>query len=79
MFSAHPFYVMIFEYEANMLVFEQHLEANVEMRVAQMGQIPRVYWLTGLPCSGKSTVASALELILYKKEIVCIRLRRSME
>ena len=69
MFSAHPFYVMIFEYEANMLVFEQHLEVNVEMRVAQMGQIPRVYWLTGLPCSGKSTIANTLDLILYKKGI----------
>ena len=30
-----------------------------------MGQTPCVYWLTGLPSSGKSTIANALDLALF--------------
>lgn len=69
MFGYALFKLLFFEYEANMFVFKQILEVNAEMRIAQMGQVPRVYWLTGLPCSGKSTIANTLDLILYKKGI----------
>lgn len=46
-------------------VFQQRLTVSAEMRISNMGQVPCVYWLTGLPCSGKSTVANALDLALY--------------
>lgn len=51
--------------ETNRFVFRQRLAVNADMRVERMGQAPCVYWLTGLPSSGKSTVANALDLALY--------------
>ncbi len=48
-------------------VYQQRLSVSAEMHAMQMKQMPCVYWFTGLPCSGKSTIANALDLNLYEK------------
>lgn len=34
-------------------------------RIKRLNQQPKVIWFTGLPCSGKSTLANALEIKLF--------------
>lgn len=34
-------------------------------RIKRLNQHPKVIWFTGLPCSGKSTLANALEIKLF--------------
>lgn len=48
-------------------VFHQQMMVDTEMRTTLMGQVPCVYWLTGLPSAGKSTIANALDLAFYNK------------
>lgn len=59
------FVIMTLENEKAKNIFQQRLSVSSEMRVSQMGQFPCVYWFTGLPCSGKSTLSNALDLALH--------------
>jgi bifunctional enzyme CysN/CysC len=43
----------------------QHLEVGAAARAALLRQAPRCYWFTGLPGSGKSTIANLLDKRLY--------------
>jgi len=38
-----------------------------EDRIKRLQQKPKLIWFTGLPCSGKSTLANALEVALFEK------------
>jgi len=42
-------------------VYKQHLNVNEHMRSSIKEQTPCVIWITGLPSSGKSTIANATE------------------
>jgi bifunctional enzyme CysN/CysC len=46
-------------------VGEEHFDIDKAARAAQMGHSPRVIWITGLPSSGKSTLANELEKKLH--------------
>ena len=43
----------------------QNLALNLKDRSIIKNQKPQCVWITGLPCSGKSTIANALEKDLY--------------
>jgi bifunctional enzyme CysN/CysC len=46
-------------------ISEQHYEIDREARATQKNQKAKVFWLTGLSGSGKSTIANALEKKLF--------------
>lgn len=47
-------------------IFEQELDITKRMRAEIKMQRPCIIWLTGLSCSGKSTIANRLEQDFYK-------------
>lgn len=53
-------------HESKSEVIWHRTQVNQAMRAAILHQQPRCIWLTGLSGSGKSTIANALELELYK-------------
>ncbi|WP_321314859.1 adenylyl-sulfate kinase [Halarcobacter sp.] len=48
-------------------IFLHENSINKESRIKLLNQKPYIIWLTGLSASGKSTLANALEVELYKK------------
>jgi len=54
----------------NVCPFTEQLISR-EVKEQKLGQRAKVIWFTGLPCSGKSTLAIALEKALFSKGYVC--------
>ena len=54
------------EHDSKSEVVWHRTQVDQAMRTAKLGQRPLCIWLTGLSGSGKSTIANALELELYK-------------
>lgn len=48
----------------NKEINREHTQLNPTDRAKIKNQIPQCIWLTGLPCSGKSTIANALQTSL---------------
>ena len=50
---------------------ENNLKFNFSItqadRIKLLKQQPKLIWFTGLPCSGKSTLANALEVKLFSE------------
>ncbi len=51
-------------------VFSEKL-VNRSAKELKLGQHARVIWFTGLPCSGKTTLALELEKELFKRDFLC--------
>lgn len=51
-------------------VFSEKL-VNRSAKELKLGQHARVIWFTGLPCSGKTTLALELEKELFKRGFIC--------
>lgn len=49
--------------------FQQTYQVDVRKRNKRNGHQSKVLWFTGLPCSGKSTLANKVEQILFEKGI----------
>ncbi len=49
--------------------FRQTYQVDVHKRNKRNGHKSKVLWFTGLPCSGKSTLANSIEKILFEKGV----------
>lgn len=50
-------------------IIKHAFKVTPELHAARMGTSPRVFWLTGLPGAGKSTIANALSCELHERGI----------
>lgn len=49
--------------------FQQTYQVDVRKRNKRNGHQSKVLWFTGLPCSGKSTLANSIEKRLFEKGV----------